>query len=537
VPDDITHPAPLEGQLFDALRALAARSVRTLVAIAPACLAALLYARACPPVGEWWLAWAAPALLLVPARRLSVGGALGVGVLFGMLIGAAITSWALPATLVYFDADRIAASSFVLLVWLLCSGLPYGLLTAAYAAAARRVPRATLPLVAAVLLVLCEMLRANPWLGMPWELLAHSQWQNLRLLQVADLGGMYAVSFVVALVSVAVGELIAGLRDGERPAHAWRRLVLPCALLAAVLLYGESSRRLDAASREVGAHDAARVTVVQGNVANAFRWRRALFERALAAYARLTDGATGAGRAADLVVWPENAVGFYLDGEPQMRAQIGAVAARAGGALLLGAPRSGDAGYVHNSAYVLDQDGDVRGSYDKRRLVPFAEYDPLAAGAPAADAGELRYAAGGTPGVLDAAGLRLGTLICYEILFPELVRDTVRNGADVLVNLSNDAWLSGEEGGAPQQHLSMAVFRAIETRRFLIRAASSGISGFVTPYGEAFALLPIGAAGATTADVAPRRELTVYVRWGETWVLVLAAAVVAAVLRGREARS
>jgi apolipoprotein N-acyltransferase len=269
---------------------------------------------------------------------------------------------------------------------------------------------------------------------------------------------------------------------------------------------------------------------VQSSVPNAFRWQRSHVERILASYARLTDEATG-GRRVDLVVWPENAVGFYLDAEPMLRKQMAAVARRSGGALLVGAPRLGEPGTAHNSVYLLDGDGEVRGTYDKRRLLPFAEYDPLSNEAP--QDGELRYAPGAGSGVIQAGDLRLGSVLCYEAIFPSLLRDAVRDGADVLVNLSNDAWLDAGDGAAPRQHLSMAVFRAIENRRFLIRAASSGVSAVVSPYGEAIAVLPVGTSRGAIAEITPRRDRTVYSRFGEAWLVPLGLFVLAALLVGR----
>jgi apolipoprotein N-acyltransferase len=127
--------------------------------------------------------------------------------------------------------------------------------------------------------------------------------------------------------------------------------------------------------------------------------------------------------------------------------------------------------------------------------------------------------------------MSLGTVICYEVLFPHLVRDLVAKGAEVLVNLANDAWLDGGDDAARQQHFSMTVFRAIETRRFLVRAAANGVSGFITPLGQPFALLPADTAGASMAQVEPRHGLTPYVRWGHAWVLVVGGAVLALAVR------
>jgi apolipoprotein N-acyltransferase len=118
-------------------------------------------------------------------------------------------------------------------------------------------------------------------------------------------------------------------------------------------------------------------------------------------------------------------------------------------------------------------------------------------------------------------------MICYEVLFPSLVRDLVQRGAQVLVNLSNDDWLDAGDGAALEQHFSMAVFRAIETRRDLVRVAGSGVSGFVDATGRVVATVPRETAGAHVERVRLRGELTPYVRWGDAWIALFGIVVLA----------
>jgi apolipoprotein N-acyltransferase len=329
------------------------------------------------------------------------------------------------------------------------------------------------------------------------------------------------VSFVIALVSLAATETIVDLAQARRGGGIRvGRLVLPTAALAATLAYGAYAQRAYASPGE----DGRRILVVQGNVPNEFRWKRAFFERTLATYARLSYAPHG--ERPDLIVWPENAVNFYVNREPMLLQQIGTVAGRARDGLLLGGPRLADDTHARNSAYLLDAGGGARATYDKRRLVPFAEYDPFL-GAKTGGPEQPFYSPGGDAQPLRAADMSLGTIICYEVLFPHLVRDLVAKGADVLVNLANDAWLDGGDDSARQQHFSMTVFRAIETRRFLVRAAANGVSGLVTPLGRPYALIASDTAGASEARVQPRQGLTPYVRWGHAWVVVVGGVVLA----------
>src|SRR5438132_2898104 len=194
-------------------------------AVAGALAAAALYSLACPP-HEWsLLAWLVPGLLLVAVRRLGIVRALACGALFGVAIGYGITGWAFHAALEYFAFDRPLTAGFVLAVWLFYSGVPNALLCAAYVGLAERVPGWARGPLGAWLWVVMEWLRSTLGTGMPWELLGHTQFRHLTVVQIADLGGVYAVSFVMALASVAGAEL---LREGRAAA----RLRPWCARLA-----------------------------------------------------------------------------------------------------------------------------------------------------------------------------------------------------------------------------------------------------------------------------------------------------------------
>jgi len=501
----------------------------SVIVIAGVVSAAALYALACPPPGWSLAAWLVPGLLLASTRRLSPFRGALAGALFAVIYGCGMTAWALHASLEYFAFNRLAAGAFVAAVWLVYGGIPFGLLVVANGLAWKRVPAPTCGLVGAWLWVGCEVLRTTLFTGMPWELLGHTQYRNLLLVQVADLGGVYAVSFVMALASVSGAELLLVLRHERVSAGTLcRHLALPATALAAVLAYGVHGRHVYGGPPP--AAGARTVAVVQGNIPNAFRWKRAFFERALATYAELTSAARGA--RPDLIVWPEYAVNFYIDQEPMLHAELGGVAALAREGLVVGGPRLTAEGLAHNSAYLLGPDGAIRGTYDKRRLVPFAEYDPLPWFAAEASSEPVTFAAGEGPDLLETASLRLGTMICYEAVFPNLARDLVRRGADLLVNISNDSWLDRGDGAAPLQHFSMTVFRAIETRRYLVRASASGVSGFVSPFGEPYALVPTDTPGTRVASVLPMHEMTAYTRWGDAWIPV-AGLIIAPVLLPR----
>lgn len=496
-------------------------------AVLAATAAAAAYVLASPPWDLALLAWAAPALLLLPAARLRGAWSALPGLVFGTGIALGITGWAVHAALAYFDLDRLAAVAFALLVWLVYGGLPYALLTAAYATISRRTAPWLRPALAAWLWVAVEILRSRAPLALPWGLLSHTQWRSLTLVQIADLVGAYGVTFVVVFVSVSAGLAVQGLVEPRMRVRRAALATLPAAaLLALVLAYGVTVRAAPHDDETWG-----RVAVVQGNVPNAFRWQRAAFERSMAAYLRLTSSIDAAAPAIDLIVWPENAVSFYLENEPMLFGRLRALALRRDSALLVGAPRLATPVVAHNSAYLIGADGELRATYDKRLLVPLAESTllPVAAGA----AHEPRYEEGARGAPLATRALSLGILICFEVLFPDLVRDAVRDGANLLVNISNDSWMDSGDGVAARQHFAMAVLRAVETRRALVRASAGGVSGFVAPTGEVYDTVPWGESGAAVGAVALRAQLTPYAWFGDTWVLVAGAVLAAAIHRTR----
>jgi apolipoprotein N-acyltransferase len=263
-----------------------------------------------------------------------------------------------------------------------------------------------------------------------------------------------------------------------------------------------------------------RIALIQGKVPQAQRWKRVHYASTLFRYATLTRHGT-ANTQPDLVVWPEFAVGFYLDREPPLYGQLGQLTKALDVPLLLGAPRvektrAGERYY--NSAYLLAPGGTVLDVYDKIRLLPFAEYRPLALPSlvPHTPEHPGDFAAGSRSTIFSLPQGKFGVLICYEATYPSLARHLARGGAQFLVNISNDMWLAGEAAAA--QHFSMAVFRAVENRRPLARVATAGIAGFVDPLGRV-SQLSAASENAVLGDLIPRQDLSVYTRYGDWFVV------------------
>jgi len=231
-------------------------------------------------------------------------------------------------------------------------------------------------------------------------------------------------------------------------------------------------------------------------------------------------------------------VGFYLDREPPLHGQLSQFTKAMHAALLFGAPRvekTGTREQYYNSAYLLAPGGTVLDVYDKIRLLPFAEYRPLALPSLVPHNAEhpSDFTAGSRSTIFSLPQGNFGVLICYEATYPYLARRLVQHGAQFLVNISNDTWLAGEAAAA--QHFSMAVFRAVENRRYLARVATAGITGFVDPFGRV-SQLSDATENVVLGDVLLRRHLSVYTRYGDWFVVACGVWALVALFLAHRAR-
>ncbi|MFN8640858.1 MAG: apolipoprotein N-acyltransferase [Candidatus Binatia bacterium] len=360
--------------------------------------------------------------------------------------------------------------------------------------------------------------------GCPWVLLGHSQYDRLWVIQVADLGGVAAVSYVVALGNVAFAlQLRRGLPWRDRLAVA----AAAALVVAAVWTYG--ARQLQRWARPPG--PTLRAVLVQGAVPDDWRYSLRRVPETLRRLADLTATAEGS-PPADLVVWPENAVSVLIDDQGGILADVSrSLPERT--TLLVGAPRAvprGARAELRNAALALSR-GRVTGAYDKLRLTPFGETYPLglAAWLPPPAGG---YSPGTAWALLEAAGHRFATVICYEAIYAGLVRRLVAEGAEFLVNISNDGWFGQQPSLA--QHFHAALFRAVENRRFLLRGTNAGITAIVDARGAVVAEAPRGAPALLDGSVVPIAVRTVYARVGELFGWACVAVVAAALLARRK---
>ena len=471
-----------------------------------------------------------------------------IGWLSGTIAFTGMMSWVVTAMNTYGKVP-LAISYGLMLLLTAYLGLYVGLYSAGAVWFRTLIPRYGL-FAFPCLWVTLELIRTYALSGLPWGLLGYSQYRQIEMIQIADHMGVYGVSFLIVLVNVAMAESLSWLMPlfrGFRPAR------LPWELVAMATLVVTLSWQYGLATlSETPFSDIPRssisVGVVQPNIDQAVKWDTAYREQTLARFDRLTEQL---GRATDLVVWPEAATPFVFEREPIYQLQLIALANRAQAPILFGSPAlrfySDRRPYLLNSAYLLSPEGQLLGRYDKHHLVPFGEYIPLKSsllffldkmveGIGDFEAGTGPTVLTLTPKPRSAATsndigttpklIRFGVAICYEVIFPNLVRQFAANGAEFLVTVTNDAWFG--HSSAASQHFSMVVFRSVENHLAFARSANTGISGFIDPFGRIVEATPVFTEQAIKATMQVWRPHTFYSRYGD--VFAYGCAIICALL-------
>lgn len=328
--------------------------------------------------------------------------------------------------------------------------------------------------------------------ALPWPFLGYSQFLNLPLIQVSSLTGVYGVSFLIVMVNAALTAIV--LHYLEAKSGAARKtsgsLVIPAGvsagLVVASFLYGYY---VMGSIPETGR---LRLAVIQGNIPQELRWNPRLREQHREKHVQLSRKSAKSGPVS-LIVWPETTVQGSLTQNKDLLETFAALSRETGAYLLVGGaerPKFGSsesrAKSTSNSAFLISPKGDIAGRYDKIRLLPFGEYLPLKTFpwpsriASAWTTGE--FAPGSDYTLLSLDGVKFAVTICWENIFPNLFRQFVRQGANFTVNITNEAWFG--ETAAPYQFMAMSVFRAVENRTSIARAANTGVSGFIDPSGR-----------------------------------------------------
>jgi apolipoprotein N-acyltransferase len=470
------------------------------------------------PGVEWTgAAWVALAPLVLVAVLRPPRVAFGFGWLGGLVFFVLLLRWinftievysAIPWPLTWVPATVLAAYC----------GLWIGLFAGGVAWITRRRSAGWALLAAPFLWVAAEWLRGRLFGGFPWGTLGYTQYQHLPVIQIAELGGVLAVSFVILAVNAAlVGAVVL----------PWRRavggLVLAAALVGGSLAFG--AVRLAGPEPPPGLT----VAIMQPSIEQPLKWDPVHTESTLRIYGGLTRQAAMA--RPDLIVWPETASPTILRQDPELLAALVHLAGEFDVPLLVGTIDADDATPpgLRNTAFLVTDRGIV-GRYDKMHLVPFGEFVPLS-GVIGFVKDWAEFIAELEPGteavVFGGPPAPFGVVICYEGIFPELVRRFVVGGARLVVNMTNDAWFGRTSG--PLQHLGMYPFRAIEHRTAVVRAANTGVSAVIDPSGRITRSLGLFERGVLRAPVPLREVTTLYTRFGD-WLAYVALGVSAAAL-------
>ncbi len=495
-------------------------------------ISGLLLYTAFPPL-EWHeSAWIALVPLILIARFVDPARALRMGVLAGFLFWLFSIQWLTRVT----TGGMIALSMYCALFWGLFALCAARIMR--WTGTGRWRPHFVLILVVPLVWVGLEFIRSTFLTGFPWHPLGVSQYRKIALIQIASWGGVYAVSYVVVLVNVAIALTInryveARGRVGRQP-HP--ELIFGFLVLALVIASGYRSMR----AAEPGG-PTVRASLIQPNIPQYEKWSEEFVDHIYDRLYTLTQWSLVAGEA-DLVVWPETAVPDYIRSSERSYELVYKLAQQ-GAAILVGSMdvewRDDGPPRYYNSSMLFDRNADLMATYDKQHLVIFGEYVPLDEYIPFMQAMtpiEASFDAGSTSTVfrMNQPDVAFSVLICFEDTVPRLSRRAVRNGARLLINQTNDAWF--DPSIASWQHMTHSVFRAAENRVPLLRCANTGVSCAIDRFGRIRDLLAddrgrTAIAGFKTAEVRASREdmaLTFYTRYGDifAWTGVAALAVV-----------
>jgi apolipoprotein N-acyltransferase len=498
-----------------------------LSAYALASASGLLLTLSFPKFGHPAFGWIALAPLLVALAGGTLARAFALGLLTGVLYFTGTLYWITGVMATYGDMARWVAV-------LINAGLVLyqSLYMALFALILRRILARHGPhaLIAAPLVwVAMELGRTRILSGFPWVLLGYSQTTVLPIAQFASIFGVYGVSMLVASVSAAVatfvvnGFVLRALRSLRSSAPLAGALVL----VIGVALWG--SRRA-AHAEWTRSGEPIRVGLIQGNIDQDEKVQAGRAAAIFQDYLDMTRQAIREG--AEFVIWPESSTPFRFEDDLPAAGQIRRLAQQARVPILFGSDQfvrgaNGAPMTFYNSAFLVRSDGTTGGVYRKMHLVPFGEYVPaknlLFFAAPLVQA-VSDFSAGEEASLLPVAGHLVSTAICYEVVYPDLVRQFVVGGSEMLTTITNDAWFGPTS--APYQHFEQASMRAIEMGRYLVRSANTGVSGIVDPYGRVVVRTAIYQRAAVVGEARFLRTSTFYARHGDilAYASVLASA-------------
>ncbi|MFC1884648.1 apolipoprotein N-acyltransferase [Thermodesulfobacteriota bacterium] len=481
-----------------------------------AILSGIILTASFPPGAFSFMAWIALIPLFLSLDKKSFAVSFKLGLIAGLTHYLTLIYWIMVVLGHYGNLSIIASlGPYIMLCFYLA------LFLAIFSALSRSVISSTFGFLwVPGFWVSLEYVRSNLMSGLPWCLLGYSQYKHLPVIQVADIVGVYGISFLIVFVNVYLFRLIR-VHSKNKFYKLGLETGLTILLVSSTLIYGYF--RISEMGNTENSSRSLKIVIAQGNIDQSLKWEPSYQKQTMEIYERLSRSMLSYNP--DMIIWPETAVPFFFQNNRTFSPRIFSLAKESGAVIIFGSPAytnvKGLTRY-YNRAYLVSPQNLPVQYYDKVHLVPFGEYVPLKNVfsfinrlVPAA--GDFR--AGKEVRPFSHSGLGIGVLICFECIFPELAREHTLKGARILVNLTNDAWFG--KTSAPHQHLSMAVFRAVENRRPLLRSANTGISAFIEPQGRIVSKSRIFEEAVLYSSVHPKGRLTLYTLYGDVFVIFL----------------
>ena len=451
---------------------------------------------------------------LLPAKA---GQAFLLAYVCGIIWYAGTCYW-IYSTMRHFGGASVPVAVLIMFLFCLYVALYHGAFGLLVSLAAKIDPQNRLPLVLSPFLWVAVELARTRITGFPWDLLGITQVDNIPLARIATVTGVYGISLEIMVVNVAFAAAFLVRRDKRT------KLLLAAVAAALVLQVGQLLPVQAAPANHTALLVQQNIPILEGA-----DWTKDYLEGTLRDLGSISMQRTQTGQPPSLIAWPESPSPFYTN-DPIFRDALGNLAKQANTWILAGSLGQNNAMHsremsssVYNSGSLFSPQGELITRYDKVHLVPFGEYVPFRRLFSFAS-GLTEQVGDFTPGTsrapLQGGDAKLGVFICYESIFPDEVRQSAVNGADVFVNISNDGWYG--DSGAFAQHLRQARMRAIENSRWLLRDTNTGVTASIDPFGRIVASVPRKTRTALLAPYALTNVTTFYTRHGD-WFASLCA--------------
>ena len=480
-------------------------------------LSGLMLTASFPPGNFSFLAWIALLPLLASLKDQSPSQAFRLGLFAGFAHYLTLIYWITIVLRYYGDLNLFFSLGPYLLLCCYLSLFPalFACLTVLLKKSSFRI------LWMASFWVSLEYLRNMLLGGFPWCLLGYTQYQHLTIIQCADICGVYGVSSLIVAANSLLYTIFFAPSENKKSFFFYECSII-ILLFAASLGYGYFYLKTFNSKKISG--QLVKTSIIQGNIDQSLKWDKKHQTKTMEIYQRLTRAACAF--KPQLIIWPETAVPFFFQNDTEFAPSLYSMADKYQASLFFGSPAyeviNGQLHY-YNRSYLIEPDNELSKYYDKVHLVPFGEYVPLKrylffVNRLVAAAGDFSPGKKNCP--LKTGDLALGSLICFEVIFPELARKQTLNGANILINITNDAWFG--KSSAPFQHLSMAVFRSVENRRPMARASNTGFSAFIGPQGRILKKSSLFKEEVLNHDlVVPEKTLSFYTRFGDLFAISL----------------